>query len=612
MMKKREEIRNLAIIAHVDHGKTTLVDAMLHQSGLFRDNETVAERMMDRLDLEREKGITIMSKNTSIQYKGITINILDTPGHADFGGEVQRVLKMVDGCLLLVDASEGPLPQTRYVLSNALAHGLSPVVVINKIDRPDARIEEVQDEILELFLDLDASEEQCNFPIIYTIAKDGMATLNHEQPGTDLRPLFEMILEHVPSPEYEEDHPLQVQITTLDYSDYLGRIGIGRISNGIIQVGQRVLMTDGRKGSVPRQAKISQLFGFSGLKRNPIETAGPGEIIAIAGIDGIALGDTLTDTEEPRPLPPLKIDEPSLEMIFSVNTSPMAGLEGKLVTSRQIRERLFKEIQGNPSLQVEETDSKDSFKVIGRGELQFAILLETMRREGFEVSVSKPRVRTIREDGKLLEPYEIVMIDCPEEYIGVITQTMGMRRAKMKRMVNNDSGWVRLEFEIPMRGLLGLRSLLIVETRGTAILNHIFLGWFEYSGDIPRRVNGVLIADRPGKATGYALENLQERGKMFIAPGDVMYSGRVVGANSRSDDMWVNPTKEKKLTNMRAAGSDDAYHLHPPKIITLESALEFIEEDELVEVTPQSIRLRKRHLTQEDTRKAYRQAMTSQ
>ncbi|MDP8209140.1 MAG: translational GTPase TypA [Candidatus Electryonea clarkiae] len=605
-IKTRNNIRNVAIIAHVDHGKTTLVDGMLHQSGMFGDREKVAERALDSMDLEREKGITIMAKNTAIPYKGVTINIVDTPGHADFGGEVQRILKMVDGCLLLVDASEGPLPQTRYVLSNALQNGLSPIVVINKIDRPDARIEEVLDEVLELFFDLDASEEQCDFTVVFTVARDGLATLDYNTPGTDLRPLFDLLVEKVPPPSYKEDHPLQLQITSLDYSDYLGRIGIGRILNGKIAVGQNVLMTAGLENEEGRKAKITQLFGFSGLKRIPIPEAEHGDIIAIAGIEGIRLGDTLTDPETPCPLPALKIDEPSLEMVFSINTSPFSGKEGSLLTSRQLRDRLYKEIQGNPSIQIEDTDTTDSFKVVGRGELQMAILIETMRREGFELSVGKPTVRTRVEDGKLLEPFEYLVIDCPEAYIGTVTGMLGSRKAKMFKMVNHSSGWVRLEFEIPMRGLIGLRAALIVDSRGTAILNNIFLGWRPHTGEFKRAISGVLIADRIGRTTAYALENLQERGVMFISPGDEVYSGRVVGENSRSDDMWVNPTKEKKLTNVRAASSDETYHLHPPRQMSLEMALEFIEDDELVEVTPSSIRLRKRYLTEEATRKAKR------
>ncbi|MBZ0265754.1 translational GTPase TypA [bacterium] len=605
-VKHRDNIRNLAIIAHVDHGKTTLVDAMLHQSGLFRANEKVAERMMDGLDLEREKGITIMAKNTAINWHGTTINIVDTPGHADFGGEVQRVLKMVDGCLLLVDASEGPLPQTRYVLSNALAAGLSPIVVINKIDRPDARIAEVVDEVLELFFDLDASEEQCDFPILFTVAKTGTATRDINVPGNNLSPLFDVILENVPAPTYEEGHPLQLQITTLDYSSYLGQMGIGRVSNGTLKIGDAVLMTGGEGGTT---AKITKLYGYSGLKRFEIQEANPGEIVAIAGIEGIQLGWTLTDPLNPKPMQALKIDEPSLEMIFSVNTSPFSGLEGKYVTSRQLRDRLFKETLGNPSLKVEETNSADSFRVLGRGELQFAILLETMRREGFEVGVGKPRVLTKKdENGAVLEPWEHLIIDCPEEYIGVITQTMGFRKGRMMKMVNHSSGWVRLEFEITLRGLIGLRSQLIVETRGTAIINHIFLAWREHVGEIPHRKSGVLIADRTGKANAYALQNLQERGQLFVGPGVEHYSGMIVGENSRTDDMWVNPSKEKKLTNMRASGSDDNYMLHPPKIISLENALEFIADDEIVEITPESIRLRKRLLTVEAVKKASRGA----
>jgi len=602
----RNNIRNVAIIAHVDHGKTTLVDAMLHQSGLFRENEHVAERALDGLDLEREKGITILSKNTAIKWRDTTINIVDTPGHADFGGEVQRVLKMVDGCLLLVDASEGPLPQTRYVLSNALAAGLSPIVVVNKIDRPDQRINEVVDEVLELFLDLDATEEQCDFPVMYTIAKAGTATSDPAIPGTDLRPLLDMIVENVPAPTFEEGHPLQLQITSLDYSDYLGRIGIGRIMNGTIRVGETIMMTGGNGGE---KAKITKLYGFSGLKRTDIMEATAGDIVAIAGIEGIRLGWTLTDPEDPRPLPALKIDEPALEMIFSVNTSPFAGKEGQFVTSRQLRDRLFRETQGNPSLRVEETKSADSFRVLGRGELQFAILLETMRREGFEVAVSKPQVLMHRgEKGELLEPWEHLILDTPEEHIGTITQTLGVRKGRMIKMVNHSSGWVRLEFEVPMRGLIGLRSMLLVETRGTAILNHIFLGWREFAGEVPHRTNGVLIADRQGKANAYALQNLQERGRMFVGPGFEHYAGMIVGENNRSDDMWVNTSKEKKLTNMRASGSDDNYMLHPPRNLSLENALEFIAEDELVEITPNSLRLRKRHLTEEAARKANKAA----
>ncbi|MBU0518659.1 translational GTPase TypA [bacterium] len=602
----RENLRNVAIIAHVDHGKTTLVDGMLHQSGIFGIREKIAERALDSMDLEREKGITIMAKNTAIPYHGTTVNIVDTPGHADFGGEVQRILKMVDGCLLLVDASEGPLPQTRYVLSNALENGLSPIVVINKIDRPDARIEEVLDEVLELFLDLDATEEQCNFPTVFTVAKNGTATLDYNVPGKDLRPLFDLIIERVPPPSYEEGHPLQLQITSLDYSDYLGRIGIGRITNGELHTGQIVLMADSDGETLGEKAKITKLYGFSGLKRESITKAVQGDIIAIAGIEGMKLGGTLTDPEDPRPLPGLRIDEPSLEMVFSINTSPVAGREGTLLTSRQLKDRLFKEIQGNPSLQVEATDSANSYKIVGRGELQMAILIETMRREGFELEIGKPTVRTRRENGQLLEPFEHLTIDCPEAYLGTVSQMLGPRKAKMLKMVNHQSGWVRLEYEIPMRGLIGLRLALIVDSRGTAVVNNVFLGWKPHLGEFHRKVTGVLIADRMGMATAYALANLQERGVLFISPGDDVYTGQVVGEYSRDKDIWVNATKEKKLSNMRASGSDEAYHIHPARIMSLEMALEFIEDDEFVEVTPKSIRLRKHYLSEDDAKRQKR------
>ncbi len=609
MRQTRSNIRNIAIIAHVDHGKTTLVDALLRQSGAFRSHEHVVERAMDSMDLERERGITIMAKNTAVVFRDITINIVDTPGHADFGGEVQRVLKMVDGCLLLVDAAEGPLPQTRYVLSNALLNGLSPIVVINKIDRPDSRIDEVMDEVLELFLDLDASEEQCNFPVAYTVARDGTATLDPAVPGRDLLPLFELIEKWVPAPSYDDSMPLQLQITTLDYSDYLGRIGIGRVASGSISAGQTILMGSGVEGEEFVRTKVTQLFGFSGLRRIPAESAGPGDIVAIAGIEGIKLGDTLTDPEDPRPLPPLHIDEPTLEMMFTINTSPLSGQDGRYLTSREIRERLFKEIQGNPSLHVEETEDAKEFKVIGRGELQLAVLIETMRREGYELSVGKPTVRMRREGSAVIEPWEHVLIDCPEQHIGIVTQALGGRRGRMTRMVNHSTGWVRIEYDIPMRGLIGLRSFLMVETRGTAVLNSLFLGWQPYAGDIPYRTNGVIVADRRGRATAYALENLQERGQLFIDPGEDVYSGRIVGRNSRSEDMWANPTKEKKKDNMRAVGKDDNYQLYPPKILSLEEALEFIAEDELVEITPRVIRIRKRHLDPNSARQAAKQSL---
>jgi len=588
----------------VDHGKTTLVDAMLKQSGVFRANEAVAERAMDRLDLEREKGITIMAKNTAIPFEDKTINIVDTPGHADFGGEVQRILKMVDGCLLLVDASEGPLPQTRYVLSNALAGGLSPIVVINKIDRPDARVAEVLDEVLELFLDLDASEEQCHFPVVFTNARLGTATLDLAVPGENLIPLFEVIRDKVPAPVFEVDHPLQLQITSIDYSDYLGRICIGRVTNGTLKAGQMVQVGGGDQSP---KAKITQLLGFLGLKRVPIETAYPGDIVAIAGVEGIELGDTLTDPLDPRPLPPLHIDVPALEMAFSVNTSPFAGREGKFVTSRQLRDRLFREIRANPSLKMEDTESTDTFKIVGRGELQLAILIETMRREGYEFAVSKPTVITSRVNGELMEPWEFLMIDCPEAFIGVVTSAMGLRKGHMMKIMNHQSGWVRFEYEVPMRGLIGLRSQLMVETRGTAVVNHNFLGMRPWAGDIPHRMTGVLVADRAGRTTAFAIETIQERGRMFIQPGDEVYPGRIVGENSRDKDIWVNAAKEKKLTNMRSSTSEEGYHLHPPTLMSLEASLEFIGDNELVEVTPVAIRMRKRFLDA-DTAKKYERA----
>lgn len=603
MKKFRESIRNVSIIAHVDHGKTTLVDAMLQQSGLFRSNESMQERAMDNLDLEREKGITIMAKNTAIPFQGTTINIVDTPGHADFGGEVQRVLKMVEGCLLLVDASEGPLPQTRYVLANALKNGLSPIVVINKIDRPDARIDEVLDEVLTLFLDLDATEEQCNFPVIYTNARAGTATLDLNLPGTDLTPLFELIVKIVPAPSYDDTMPLQMQITSMDYSDYLGRICIGRISNGNVKMSQivQIGIDDGAK-----KAKVTQLLGFQGLKRIPVESAGPGEIVAIAGVEEISLGDTLTDPNDPRPLPPLHIDEPSLEMLFAVNTSPFAGREGKYVTSRQIRDRLIREVFANPSLKFEETESADTFKMIGRGELQLAILIETMRREGYEFAVSKPTVILKKNGDTILEPFEFVMIDCPETFIGIITQSISLRKGRMNKMQNHQTGWVRFEYEMPMRGLIGLRSYLMVETRGTAVLNHIFHGWKEHAGEIPHRLTGVLVSDRTGRTTAYSIEGLQERGRIFIKAGEEVYSGQIFGENSRDSDIWANPTKEKKLTNMRSSSSERAYQIHPPIPMSLEQCMEFVGENELVEVTPHSIRMRKRFLDEETAKKAER------
>jgi len=605
-LKFRETIRNVAIIAHVDHGKTTLVDAMLHQAGVFRENQQVAERVMDKLDLEREKGITILSKNTTIKWQNNLINILDTPGHADFGGQVQRVLRMVDGCLLLVDASEGPLPQTRYVLSNALELGLSPIVVINKIDRPDARIGEVLDEVLELFLDLDATEEQCHFPVVYTNAKLGTATMDLNSPGENLMPLFRLIFDKVPPPEYDDEAPLQLQITTLDYSDYVGRIGIGRIANGTIKQAEQVILikNDGTRS----QAKVTQLYTYEGLARVDAKSAWAGEIVAVAGLENMDIGDTVTSLTDPRPLPPLKIDEPTLEMVFGVNTSPFQGREGNFVTTRQIRDRLFKEIQGNPALRVEDSETSEGYRVYGRGELQMAILIETMRREGYEMAVGKPRVLFKTVNGIKVEPYEMVLMDCPEEFVGVVTSTLGMRRGRMTHMTDHATGWVRLTFEIPMRGLIGIRPIMLTMTRGTAIMNTQFLDYRPVEGEVKQRANGVLIADREGRVTEYALNSLQDRGEVFVGAGTHVYEGMICGENSRDNDLVVNIVREKKLTNMRASGSDESYKIAPPRPMSLEEAIAFINEDELVEVTPQSIRLRKYYLKEEERKQAAKRA----
>jgi GTP-binding protein len=592
--QKREDVRNLAIIAHVDHGKTTLVDAMLWQSGIFRDNEYVADRVMDSIDLEREKGITIMAKNTAIHYRGVRINIVDTPGHADFGGEVERTLKMVDGVLLLVDASEGPLPQTRFVLRKAFEAGLDPIVVINKIDRPDARINEVVNEVYDLFIDLDATEEQLEFPIIYANARAGRSRREADGPDETLEPLFEEILRSVPAPVYDPETPLQMQFNTLDYDDYVGRLAIGRIFNGRLRKAQEVAHC--RRDGQIEPVKVTLLYGYDGLRRVEIAEAGPGDIVAVAGIAEVNIGETLTDREDPRPLPPIQIDEPTISMMMSINDSPFSGRDGKHVTSRKLKERLEKEMLTNVSIRVEPTDSPEIFKVSGRGELQLAILIEMMRRAGYEISVGKPEVITRRIEGQIHEPMEMLVIDCPEDFIGVVTQKMGARKGRMMKMVNHGSGRVRMEFRLPSRGLIGFRSEFLTDTRGTGIMNHLFDGWDPWHGDIPHRLTGVLVADRTGRATGYAIEGLQPRGELFIAPGAEVYEGMVVGENARSNDLDVNITREKKLTNMRASGSDDTIHLVPPRIMNLEQALEFIGEDELVEVTPGAIRLRKRIL----------------
>jgi GTP-binding protein len=593
-MQSRQDIRNIAIIAHVDHGKTTLVDAMLKQSGLFRDNEVVQERMMDTMDLERERGITIMAKNASVHYNGVKINIVDTPGHSDFGGEVERVLSMVDGVMLLVDASEGPLPQTRYVLSKALALNLPAIVVINKIDRQDARADEVVSEVFDLFIDLDANEEQADFQIIYTVARDGIAKRSLADESSDLRPLFDEIIRTIPAPVAIGDGTLQLLVANLDYNDYVGRLAIGRIFSGSVAVGDQISICklDGRI----EKTKVTKLFAFEGMKQPQIDHAEAGEIVALAGIEDIFIGETVSSADEPQPLPKITVDEPTIAMLFSVNTSPFAGREGKFVTSRKLRERLDKEALANVAIRVESTDAMDTFKVSGRGELQLAILIEMMRREGYELQVSKPEVITHRENGQVLEPIELAVIDCPETFIGVVTEALGRRKGRMTKMINHGTGRVRMEFEIPSRGLIGFRSEFLTDTKGTGLLNTIFLKWDDWQGTISQRISGALVSDRPGPATTYALFNLQERGELFVRPGTEVYEGMVIGENARDVDLDVNVVKEKKLTNMRASTADDAMRLVPFRELSLEQALEFIREDELVEVTPASIRMRKRIL----------------
>ncbi|MGH9866541.1 MAG: translational GTPase TypA [Candidatus Polarisedimenticolia bacterium] len=602
-LKRRDDIRNIAIIAHVDHGKTTLVDAMLWQSGIFRSNAAVAERVMDSLSLEREKGITIMAKNTAIRFNDVTINIVDTPGHADFGGEVERALTMVDGVLLLVDAAEGPLPQTRFVLKKAIEAGLPPVVVINKIDRPDARAPEVLDAIYDLFIDLDAREDQIEFPVLYTNARAGTCLVKGET--VTLAPLFEEILRTVPPPSYDDAAPLQMRVAQLDYSDYVGRLAIARVMNGRVKVGQQVAVTGASDASSAAlvRCKVTTLFGHEGLKRVPIDQAGPGEIVALAGIEGLAIGQTIVDPDDARPLPAVTVDEPTLSMIFSANTSPFSGKDGAYVTSRHLKDRLFKETLTNVSIRVEETGSPDAWKVSGRGELQMAIIIETMRREGYEMQVGKPEVITRMVDGVRHEPMERLTVDCPEEFIGVVTELVGVRRGRMTQMVNHGSGRVRLEFRLPSRGLIGFRSQFLTDTRGTGILNHLYDGHEPWQGDIKGRATGSLVADRTGRATAYAIENIQERGSMVIPPGEQVYEGMIVGENSRPGDMDVNITKEKKLTNMRASTADDAARIVPPRQLSLEQAIEFINDDETLEVTPKAFRLRKRILTASQRRR---------
>ena len=600
-MPTRDDLRNVAIVAHVDHGKTTLVDAMLWQSGAFREHQDVAERVLDSMDLEREKGITILAKNTAVRYCGVKINIVDTPGHADFGGEVERGLTMVDGVLLLVDASEGPLPQTRFVLRKALERRLPVILVVNKVDRPDARIAEVLDETYELFLDLDADEEQIEFPILYTNARAGWASREPGIPGTDLAPLFELLLQRIPAPSYDEDHPLQALVTNLDASPYVGRLALCRVRQGSIRRGQQVAWCRA-DGSVER-VKVSELYVTEALERVEADEAGPGEVIAIAGIPEVTIGETLADPEDPRPLPVIHVDEPSLAVTIGINTSPISGQEGDKMTARLVRNRLAQEVVGNVSIRVLDTDRPDQWEVQGRGELQLAVLVEMMRREGFELTVGKPQVLTRTVDGRLHEPVERVAIDVPEEYLGVVTQLVALRRGRLEEMVNHGTGWVRMEYLVPARGLIGFRTEFLTETRGTGQLHHVFEGYEPWHGELRTRPTGSLVADRRGLTTTYALLNLQERGELFVGPGVEVYEGMIVGENPRPEDMDVNPTKERKLTNIRQSTAEELVRLIPPRDLSLERALEFIREDECVEVTPRTVRLRKLALPAEERAK---------
>ncbi|MBA2383163.1 MAG: translational GTPase TypA [Actinobacteria bacterium] len=590
-MAFRSDLRNVAIVAHVDHGKTTLVDALLWQSGAFRENQDVDERVLDSMDLEREKGITILAKNTALRYGETKINIVDTPGHADFGGEVERGLTMVDGVLLLVDASEGPLPQTRFVLRKALEAGLPVILVVNKVDRPDARIKEVVDEVYELFLDLDAEPEQIEFPIVYTNARTGQAGLEPDDLAGDLAPLLDLLLSHVPAPEYETTHPLQALVTNLDASPYVGRLALCRVQHGTIRKGQSVAWcrADGRI----ERAKVTELYVTEALERVEADEAGPGEIVAVAGLPDVTIGETLADLDDPRPLPVSTVDEPSLSMTLGINTSPLSGREGTRLTASMVKARLDAELVGNVSLRILPTDRPDVWEVQGRGELQLAVLVELMRREGFELTVGKPQVVTRVVDGKVQEPVERLAIDAPEEYVGVLTQLLALRKGRLEQMVNHGTGWVRMEYLVPARALIGFRTEFLTETRGTGILHHVFDRYEPWHGELRTRPTGSLVADRRGPATAFALMNLQERGAMFVGPTIEVYEGMIVGENARAEDLDVNPTKEKKLTNMRAAAADETVRLIPPRPLSLEQALEFIREDECVEVTPLSIRLRK-------------------
>lgn len=589
----RNDLRNIAIIAHVDHGKTTLVDAMLKQSGVFRANEHVEERVMDSNALERERGITILAKNTAVMHNGTKINILDTPGHADFGGEVERVLTMVDGVLLLVDAYEGPMPQTKYVLRKALERNLKPIVVINKIDRPDQRVNEVIDEVLDLFIELNANDDQLEFPVVLTSARNGIAKLSMEDESDNLEPLFRVILENIPAPDVDTEAPLQMLVNTLDYDDYVGRIVVGRVVRGTIHNGENIMLMD---NSSNRKAKIGRLYTYQGLKRVEVDEVAAGDIVALIGLADANIGDTIADAESPEKLEGISIDEPTLSMVFSVNTSPFAGREGEFVTSRHLRERLFKEVKTNVAMRLEETESPDSYIVKGRGELHLSILIETMRREGYELQVGKPKVITHRdEEGNLLEPMEALTIDVPQDFMGAVMEGLGLRKAELQNMTEM-AGYLRMEFLIPARGLIGFRNQFLTDTKGNGIMNHVFAGYAPYKGDIPGRTRGSLVAFEAGETTSYGISNAQERGTMFIVPGEQVYEGQIIGENSREDDMDVNPCKKKHVSNMRASGSDEAIRLIPPKTFSLEQALEHINDDELVEVTPKSIRMRKKIL----------------
>lgn len=585
----RENLRNVAIIAHVDHGKTTLVDALLKQSHIFRDNEKVAERVMDSNDLERERGITILSKNTAVMHNDVKINIVDTPGHADFGGEVERVLNMVDGVLLLVDSFEGPMPQTKYVLRKALEQGLKPIVVINKIDRPDQRVHEVEDEVLELFMELEADDDQLDFPVVYASARDGIAKASMEDDSTDMTALFDVLIKEIPAPEGDIDGPLQFMVTTLDYDDFVGKIAVGRIVRGRMKPNQQVVLMNGES---TRKGKIGRVYTYNGLNRVETDEAGMGDIIAFVGIDDINIGETVADAENPEALPTISIDEPTLSMMFSVNNSPFAGREGEYVTSRHLRDRLFKEVETNVSMRVEETDSPDSFKVSGRGELHLAVLIETMRREGYELQVGKPRVIFKDINGQKCEPLEHLTIDVPQEFMGAVMENLGVRKAELINMVEL-AGYLRMEFVVPARGLIGFRAQFLTATKGNGIMNHVFHGYAPYKGDIPGRTRGALVAFEDGETTPYGLNSVQDRGTLFLGANVPVYTGQVIGENARENDMDVNPNKKKHVTNMRSSSSDEAVRLTPPRIFSLEQALEWINDDELVEVTPENIRMRK-------------------